>query len=176
TTSGRGRHPAVDDIRPWTTSGRGRHPPWMTPAMHDTGGGRHPPCTTPAADAATRLVADAVGSGSGVQAGRVMVELSRLSGASGLRPPSEMAMVGKALLNLDQVTSHLGPGFDPSEVVKANDADITRSRMHTSPGSLLAAAMEAKDFTARLPGRVNEVLDSLSEGSFSAAPRSSAPS
>jgi predicted unusual protein kinase regulating ubiquinone biosynthesis (AarF/ABC1/UbiB family) len=118
-------------------------------------------------DSATRLVTDAVGTGSRVRAGRVMVELSRLSGASGLRPPSEMAMVGKALLNLDQVTSHLDPGFDPSEAVKANVAEIMRSRMHTSPGTLLAAAMEAKDFTARLPGRVNKVLDSLSEGNFS---------
>jgi ubiquinone biosynthesis protein len=118
-------------------------------------------------DAAARLVSDGVGTGSGVQAGRVMVELSRLSGASGLRPPSEMAMVGKALLNLDQVTSHLDPGFDPSQAVKDNVTEIMRSRMHASPGSLLSAALEAKDFTARLPGRVNKVLDSLSEGSFS---------
>jgi ubiquinone biosynthesis protein len=117
-------------------------------------------------DAATHLVTDAVGTGSGVQAGRVMVELSRLSGACRLRPPSEMAMVGKALLNLDQVTSHLDPGFDPSEAVRSNVAEIMRSRMRTSPGSLLAAAMEAKDFTTRLPGRVNKVLDALSEGSF----------
>ena len=117
--------------------------------------------------AATDLVSAAVGTGSGVQAGRVMVELSRVSGACGLRPPGEMAMIGKALLNLDQVTSHLDPGFDPSAAVSANVAEIMRSRMHTSPGSLLTAAMEAKDFTARLPGRVNKVLDSLSEGSFS---------
>ena len=117
--------------------------------------------------AAADLVSSAVGSGSGVQAGRVVVELSRVCGACGLRPPGEMAMIGKALLNLDQVTSHLDPGFDPAQAVSTNVAEIMRSRMHTSPGSLLTAAMEAKDFTARLPGRVNKVLDSLSEGSFS---------
>ncbi len=116
--------------------------------------------------AAAQLVSTAVGSGSGVQAGTVMVELSRLSGASALRPPSEMALIGKALLNLDQVTSHLDPGFAPAEAIRANVAEIMRTRMRPSPASLLSAAMEAKDFTARLPGRVNKVLDSLADGNF----------
>jgi predicted unusual protein kinase regulating ubiquinone biosynthesis (AarF/ABC1/UbiB family) len=116
--------------------------------------------------AATELVTAAVGTGSQVQAGTVMVELSRLSGACGLRPPSEMALVGKALLNLDQVTTHLDPGFVPTEAIRANVAEIMRARMQTSPAGLLSAAIEAKDFTARLPSRVNTVLDAFAEGSF----------
>lgn len=93
-------------------------------------------------------------------------DLSRLSGACGLRPPAEIALVGKALLNLDQPTTHLDPGFDPTEAIRANLAQIMQSRLQSSPASLLTAAMEAKDFTARLPGRVNSVLDSLVQGSF----------
>jgi ubiquinone biosynthesis protein len=115
---------------------------------------------------AADLVAAAISTPNGAQAGTVMVDLSRLSGACGLRPPSEMALVGKALLNLDQTTTHLDPGFDPSEAIRANLGDIMKSRMHSSPASLLTAAMEAKDFTARLPGRVNSVLDALAQGSF----------
>jgi len=115
---------------------------------------------------AADLVAAALSAPNGAQAGTVMVELSRLSGACGLRPPAEMALVGKALLNLDQTTTHLDPGFDPSEAIRANLAQIMRSGMHSSPASLLTAAMEAKEFTARLPGRVNAVLDSLAQGSF----------
>jgi predicted unusual protein kinase regulating ubiquinone biosynthesis (AarF/ABC1/UbiB family) len=115
---------------------------------------------------AADLVTAALSAPNGAQAGTVMVDLSRLSGACGLRPPAEMALVGKALLNLDQTTTHLDPGFDPSQAIRANLTQIMQSRMHSSPGSLLAAAMEAKDFTARLPGRVNSVLDSLAQGSF----------
>jgi hypothetical protein len=33
-----------------------------------------------------------------------------------------------------------------------------------SPGSVMAAAMEAKEFAERLPARVNKVLDALAEG------------
>lgn len=116
--------------------------------------------------AAADLVTTAVGAGHTVQAGRVMVELSRLSGASGLRPPSEMAMIGKALLSLDQVTNHLDPEFVPTEALRTNVAEIMQARMHASPGGLLTAALEAKDFAARLPGRINTVLDGLAEGSF----------
>lgn len=115
---------------------------------------------------AADLVAAALSAPNGAQAGTVMVDLSRLSGACGLRPPAEMALVGKALLNLDQTTTHLDPGFDPSQAIRANLAQIMQSRMHSSPASLLTAAMEAKEFTARLPGRVNSVLDSLAQGSF----------
>ena len=116
--------------------------------------------------ATAELVTAAVGTGSEVQAGTVIVELSRLSGACGLRPPSEMTLIGKALLNLDQVTTYLDPQFAPAEAIQANVAEIMRAQMHPSPASLLNAAMEAKDFTARLPGRVNRLLDSLAGGTF----------
>ena len=116
--------------------------------------------------AATGLVTAAVAAGNTVQAGTVMVELSRLSGASGLRPPSEMALIGRALLSLDQVTSCLDPDFVPTDAIRSNVSDIMQARMRTSAGSLLSAAMEAKDFAARLPGRVNTVLDALAQGSF----------
>ncbi|MDP9117835.1 MAG: AarF/UbiB family protein [Actinomycetota bacterium] len=115
---------------------------------------------------AADIIAAALSAPNGVQAGTVLVDLSRLSGACGLRPPAEMALVGKALLNLDETTTHLDPSFDPSQAIRTNLAQIMQSRMHSSPASLLTAAMEAKDFTARLPGRVNSVLDSLAQGSF----------
>lgn len=115
---------------------------------------------------AADLVASALSTPNQVQAGTVMVDLSRLSGACGLRPPAEMALVGKTLLNLDQTTTHLDPGFNPSEAIRTNLARIMHARMNSSPASLLTAAMEAKDFTARLPGRVNSVLDSLAQGNF----------
>ena len=93
-----------------------------------------------------------------------MVELSRVSGAHGLRPPPEMALIGKALLNLDQATLHLDPTFSPSRAVRRNLDQILRGGLSTSPGSLMAAAIEAKEFTAQLPRRANRLLDALGDG------------
>jgi predicted unusual protein kinase regulating ubiquinone biosynthesis (AarF/ABC1/UbiB family) len=115
-------------------------------------------------DEVSHLVSATVAAGSNLDAGGVMVELSRVSGAHGLRPPPEMAMIGKALLNLDQATRHLDPAFDPSEAVRRNLDQILRRGMTTSPASLMAAAMEAKDFAAQLPRRANRLLDALGDG------------
>ena len=117
-------------------------------------------------DSVADLVTRSMAAGSRVQAGSVMLELSRTAGAHGLRPPPEMAMIGKALLNLDQVTKHLDPLFEPTEAIQRHTAELLESRLRPTPASLLSAAIEAKDFTAQLPGRVNRVLDSVSDGTF----------
>jgi predicted unusual protein kinase regulating ubiquinone biosynthesis (AarF/ABC1/UbiB family) len=110
------------------------------------------------------LVSEAVGSGSEVQAGAVLVELSRLSGAHGLRPPAEMSMVGKALLNLDRATLHLDPDFAPAEAIRDNLGRLLSSGLKVSPAGVMAAALEAKEFTTLLPKRGNQILDRLAEG------------
>jgi ubiquinone biosynthesis protein len=118
-------------------------------------------------DDVAALVTRAVSLGGDVQAGAVLVELSRLSGVHGLRPPPEMAMVGKALLNLDQVTTHLDPSFAPAEAIRDNVADIMGSGLNVSPAGIMAAAIDAKDFAANFPGRANRIMDNLADGRFS---------
>ncbi|WP_243057399.1 AarF/ABC1/UbiB kinase family protein [Nocardioides sp. SR21] len=115
-------------------------------------------------DDVTHLVSDAVAEGPELQAGRVLVELSRISGSHGLRPPPEMSMVGKALLNLDQTTLHLDPGFVPAEAIRENLPHLLRGGLRTSSGSLVTAALDAKEFTSQLPRRANQILDSLADG------------
>jgi len=118
-------------------------------------------------DDVAALVTRAVALGGDVQAGAVLVELSRLSGTHGLRPPPEMAMVGKALLNLDQVTTHLDPSFSPAKAIRDNVAEIMGSGLSVSPAGLMAAAIDAKDFAASFPGRANRIMDTLADGRFS---------
>jgi predicted unusual protein kinase regulating ubiquinone biosynthesis (AarF/ABC1/UbiB family) len=115
-------------------------------------------------DDVTHLVSEAMAEGAELQAGTVLVELSRVSGAHRLRPPAEMSMVGKALLNLDQATLHLDPDFAPAEAIRGNVRQLLRSGLTTSPGDLVAAALDAKEFTAQLPRRANQILDALAEG------------
>jgi predicted unusual protein kinase regulating ubiquinone biosynthesis (AarF/ABC1/UbiB family) len=115
----------------------------------------------------TRLVSEAVADGPALQAGSVLVELSRISGAHGLRPPPEMSMIGKALLNLDQSILHLDPDFAPAEAIRDNVGEILLGSLKTSPGDLVAAALDAKEFTSQLPRRANRILESLAEGTMS---------
>lgn len=93
--------------------------------------------------------------------GLVMLQFSQICGDSGLRMPSELTMLSKTLLNLDEVGRTLDPNFNPTEAIQRHASDITRKRLFQSvtPGNILSSAIEAKEFTQELPGRVNKILD-----------------
>jgi len=75
-------------------------------------------------------------------------------------------MLGKALLNLDEIARILDPTFEPNAAVHAEAANLMRKKLlqAASPGSVMAAAMEAKEFAELLPGRINQVMDALAAG------------
>ena len=96
-----------------------------------------------------------------VEVGRIMLEMFNISGTAGVRMPPELAMLGKTLLNLDQVGWLLDPDFNPNQAIRESAADIMQRRMakSLSPGSLFQNLLEMKDFAERMPGRLNRILD-----------------
>lgn len=101
-----------------------------------------------------------------LDAGTVVLEVSRAAGTAGLRPPPELAMLGKALLNLDQVARALDPAFRPGTTLREQSARLLQHRMQWSRSDLVDAALDAKEFVAALPGRVNRVMDAVADGRF----------
>ena len=101
-----------------------------------------------------------------VQAGAVIGQVLQAAGESGLRAPSELTMMGKALLNLDEVARILDPAFEPNPTIEAHAGELMRRKMlqSASPGNIMAAAIDAKEFAEKLPGRINRVMDALAEG------------
>ena len=101
-----------------------------------------------------------------IDAGTLVMELNQVAGDAGLRLPAELSMLGKALLNLDQVAHVLDPDFEPVGAVRRHTAEILRQRMTASEGSVFSSLLEAKEFAEQLPARVNRVMDSISRGQF----------
>jgi predicted unusual protein kinase regulating ubiquinone biosynthesis (AarF/ABC1/UbiB family) len=101
-----------------------------------------------------------------LDAGTMVMELMRISGAQGLRLPAELALLGKALLNLDQVSRALDPAFDPSEAIRGHIEVVVEGQMRGSAGSMLSGLLDARDFVEHLPGRINKVMDAVAEGNF----------
>jgi ubiquinone biosynthesis protein len=98
-----------------------------------------------------------------MQVGRVLLDVNAMSGARGLKAPSELTMLGKTLLNLDQVARALAPGLDVNATIRDEAVSLVRQRVLKSlaPGTVMSSVIEAKHFAERLPRRVNRVLDSL---------------
>jgi ubiquinone biosynthesis protein len=95
--------------------------------------------------------------------GRVMLEIARTGGDHGLKLAPELALLGKTLLNLDEIARVLDPQFDVNASMRENANSLMRRRMLKSatPANMFAAALEVRDFAERLPGRVNRILDAL---------------
>jgi len=99
-------------------------------------------------------------------AGRSLAELAMASSACGLRPGTELTMLAKALLNLDQVASTLDPDIRLDTIIESRAAAVMRDRMLDAarPAKLMRSALDAAAFAENLPGRLNKVLESLAEG------------
>lgn len=98
-----------------------------------------------------------------INSGRVVLEITRISGECGFRLPPEFTMIAKTLLNLDQVVHTLDPDFDPNASIRQNATELLRERLFKSlsPGSLFNTLLETKGFVEKLPARVNSFLDTV---------------
>lgn len=98
-----------------------------------------------------------------LQVGRVVMEISRAAGTHGIQLPPELTMLGKALLNLDQVGRTLAPEFDVNAALREEGPQLMQQRMRQSmsPANMFTAALETKEFLEQLPGRVNKFLDAV---------------
>lgn len=118
-----------------------------------------------------REIADVVARRQGLtlvdlRVGELVTELSRICGDCGLRPPPELALLARALMNLDGVTRSLDPSFDPAAAIRRHSADIFSSQMKTSTSGIMSALVEAREFAEQLPSRVNRVLEDLAHGAL----------
>ena len=100
-----------------------------------------------------------------LQIGRIMIAGARLAAECGYVVPSSLTLLGKTLLNLDQVGRTLDPDFEPDAAIRRNAAELLQQRMlkGASPGNLLSSVLEMNEFTQRLPGRLNRVLDAIAD-------------
>lgn len=95
--------------------------------------------------------------------GKALMDVSRSAINSGLRVPSELTLLGKTLLQMDEVGKILAPGFDPYAAIRRNASEIMarKVKMNFSQGNILGALIEVKDFITGLPVRLNRLVDGL---------------
>jgi predicted unusual protein kinase regulating ubiquinone biosynthesis (AarF/ABC1/UbiB family) len=96
--------------------------------------------------------------------GRVMLEMARAGTTHGVRMPPELALLGKALLNLDLIGRRLDPEFDVNASMRRNATQLMQRRFvkTLTQANAFSTALEIRDFAERLPSRLNRILDALS--------------
>lgn len=98
-----------------------------------------------------------------INMGMTLLKVSRIAVDQGLYVPSDLTMLGKTLLQLDEVGKILEPDFDPDAAIRRNVADIMTRRLakETSKTSIFTALLDFKDFAQGLPVRLNKIMDAV---------------
>jgi ubiquinone biosynthesis protein len=97
------------------------------------------------------------------QIGKALLQVTRISADTGIYVPSELTMLGKTLLQLDQVGKILSPQFNPDAAVRRHASELLAQRMwkQVTPSKFLGSLLEMKDFFGGLPGRLTKILDAV---------------
>jgi predicted unusual protein kinase regulating ubiquinone biosynthesis (AarF/ABC1/UbiB family) len=95
--------------------------------------------------------------------GKAILEVGRAAAKTGLFVPTELSLLGKTLLQLDEVGRFLDPEFDPNESVRRNASKILNQRLKSTitEGKVFSSLLEAKQFLGALPSRLNKILDAV---------------
>jgi predicted unusual protein kinase regulating ubiquinone biosynthesis (AarF/ABC1/UbiB family) len=94
-----------------------------------------------------------------IEVGGAILQVSRSAAETGLFVPSELSLLGKTLLQLDQVGRTLDAAFNPNRHV----SEILNRRLmkNLTAGKLFSSVLELKDFFGGLPPKVNKILDAV---------------
>ena len=103
-----------------------------------------------------------------INVGRTLLTVVGIAAELGIFVPSELTLLAKTLLQLDEIGKILDPDFDPNAAIRRNVADLMQERMRkqATRGSLFNSVLEMKDFAAGLPSRLNRIMDSLTNRDF----------
>lgn len=95
--------------------------------------------------------------------GASLLAVSRNAAENGLYVPGELTLLGKTLLQLDEVGKILDPEFDPNTSIRRNVGELMSQHMsrNATQGSIFSSLLEMKDFIGGLPSRLNKIMDAI---------------
>lgn len=117
----------------------------------------------------SRLVAQySVSAASGHSEGRLLLELTRVGAACGLRSPAELPLLGKTLLNLESVCAALDPDTPVKEVIEGHLQEMLQRQMKQmfSPNRVASDLLEVQELLRESPRRISQLLRTLSDNRF----------
>jgi predicted unusual protein kinase regulating ubiquinone biosynthesis (AarF/ABC1/UbiB family) len=93
--------------------------------------------------------------------GKSLLDMSKTAIDNGLFVPSELTLLGKTLLQLDEIGKIIDPVFDPYEAFRCDIRTLLsqRLRKHASQGTVINTLLDLKNLFTNLPARLNRILD-----------------
>lgn len=116
-----------------------------------------------------RLVMDSISSNAeDMEMGRALIQMNRIAATEGIKLPVELNILGKILLNLDQIVATLTPKYDIQSAIKRfmEDTFSKKMRSELKPENILGVLLENKKLAENLPSRLNKITENLAANNF----------
>ncbi|MFD1096304.1 ABC1 kinase family protein [Salegentibacter chungangensis] len=103
-----------------------------------------------------------------MQTGRLLIQLNRMAAESGIHIPVEVNILGKVLLNMDQIVAFLDPDFNLRKAIQKHVHKIMEEKMikELKPENLFSMLLQSKKLAENLPERLNRFSESLANNEF----------
>ena len=95
--------------------------------------------------------------------GKSLLDMSKTAIDNGLFVPSELTLLGKTLLQLDEIGKIIDPSFDPYGAMRHNLPLLLAQRLkkHASQSTAVNSLLDLKNLFTHLPARLNRILDAI---------------
>lgn len=103
-----------------------------------------------------------------IQMGKLILEFTSVARECGIRVPKDLAMLGKTILQLDQVAAALDPDFDPNSSLRKYAGQIMLQYLtgRVTVGNVISGIWEFKDSISNLPRSLSSVLEQMAINRF----------
>lgn len=103
-----------------------------------------------------------------LQTGRMLIQMNRIAAENGIHIAVELNILGKILLNLDQIVIVMAPQYDLQKAIQKHVQKMMQAKMYQElkPENLFSVLIETKKLTEKLPERLNKISENLANNEF----------
>ncbi len=116
-----------------------------------------------------RLVMDSTSTNAeDMETGRVLLQMNRIAADQGIKLAVELNILGKILLNLDQIIAVLTPKYDLQQAIRRYMEKMVNQKMkqELKPENFYGFLLDNKKLAENLPGRLNKITERMAANEF----------
>ena len=103
-----------------------------------------------------------------MQTGKLLIQMNRSAAMNGIHLPVEVNILGKILLNMDQIIEFLAPEYDLREAVRKYMSKLLQNKMvnELKPEEIFSVLLDSKKLVENLPERLDKITENLARNNF----------
>lgn len=103
-----------------------------------------------------------------METGRIVLQMNRIAADDGIKLPVELNILGKILLNLDQIIAVLTPKYNLQQAIQKFIQRMVNKKIkqELKPENVYGLLLDNKKLAENLPGRLNKITEKLANNEF----------